>query len=79
MTDRATVIHNERIKLRAAWFNTMAASTFAVGVLAPIATSFYGFAADHVPVHTVIAGIVVWFGGALWLHRRAWGTLEELK
>jgi hypothetical protein len=74
-----TLIHNERIKLRANALNTMATSRFAIGVLAPIATSFYNLTSDHVPVHTVVIGIVLWFGAAWWLHQQATRVLEGLR
>lgn len=74
-----STVHNERVKLRANALNTMATSCFAIGVLAPIATSFYNLTSDHVPVHTVVIGIVLWLGSAFWLHQQARHVLEELK
>jgi len=74
-----SLIHNERVKLRATAINTMTTSCFAIGVLAPVATSFYNLISDRVPVHTVVIGIVFWFGVALWLHRQATTVLESLK
>jgi predicted tellurium resistance membrane protein TerC len=79
VTELGVLIHNERVKLRAAALNTMATSCFAIGVLAPIATSFYNLTADHVPVHTIVAGIVLWFGVAFWLHEQAKHALKGLK
>ena len=79
MSDLAVIIHNEQVKLRAAALNTMATSCFAIGVLAPIATSFYNLMADHVPVHTIVVGVVLWFAAALGLHSHARRALQELK
>jgi predicted tellurium resistance membrane protein TerC len=79
MSSLDVLIHNERVKLRAAALNAMATSCFAIGVLAPIATSFYNLTSDHVPVHTVVLGIVLWFAAATLMHRRARHALEELK
>jgi predicted tellurium resistance membrane protein TerC len=79
VTERATIVHNEQVKLRAAALNTMATSCFAIGVLAPIATSFYNLTSDHVPVHTVVLGIVLWMAAAVGLHRQAIRMLEGLK
>jgi predicted tellurium resistance membrane protein TerC len=79
MNDLTIVIHNERVKLRAGALNTMATSCFAIGVLAPIATSFYNLISDHVPVHTVVLGIVLWMAAAIGLHQQATRALEGLK
>jgi predicted tellurium resistance membrane protein TerC len=72
-------IHNGRVKLRAGALNTRATSCFGVGALAPLASAFYNLIADHVPVHTIVIGIVFWFGAAIFLHRQAARTLEGLK
>jgi hypothetical protein len=41
-----SLIHNERIKLLAVALNTAATSSFAIGVLAPMAAAFYNFGAN---------------------------------
>ena len=41
MTDIATTIHNERIKLSATWLNGLSVATFAVGGLAPWFSALY--------------------------------------
>jgi hypothetical protein len=79
VSDVSIIVHNERVKLRASTLNTMATSCFSIGVLGPIAASFYNITSDHIPVHTVVVGIVLCFGTAFWLHQRAWGILEGLK
>ncbi len=74
-----SLVHNERVKLRAVALNTMATSCFAIGVLAPIATAFYNLSVDHIPVHTVVLGVVLWMSAAILLHRQAVQVLEGLQ
>jgi hypothetical protein len=79
VTGVGILVHNERVKIRAGALNTMATSCFALGVLAPIATSFYNLTFDHVPVHSIVLGIVLWMATAIGLHQQATRTLEGLK
>jgi hypothetical protein len=74
-----TLIHNERIKLRANALNTAATSCFALGVLAPTAAAFYNVASDHVPVHIAVIGIVLWFEIAYYLQTGAQACLKGLR
>jgi Na+/melibiose symporter-like transporter len=37
-----SLIHNERVKLTAIWFNTVAAATIVTGVIAPLAALVFG-------------------------------------
>lgn len=74
-----SLVENERIKLTAGALNTVATTSFAVGVIAPVAGAFYSLAADHVPVHVVVIGVVLWSGTALFLHRQARRVLGGLR
>lgn len=37
-----SLVHNERTKLTATWFNTLATALIAAGTFAPLAALFYG-------------------------------------
>ena len=37
-----SLVHNERTKLTAAWFNTLATALMAAGLFAPVAALLYG-------------------------------------
>ena len=39
------LVHNERTKLTATWFNTLAAAFIAAGAVAPLAAVLYGLSA----------------------------------
>jgi hypothetical protein len=74
----ANLRHNERIKLRAALFNTAAGSCFTVGVAAPVAAGvFYG--AGNISLRAILAGVIFWLLAAYALHRLAWRALGGLK
>lgn len=76
-----SLIHNERVKLLANVLNGAATSSFAVGVLAPIAAAFYSVAGTpRVSLVSIIAGAVIWLLLAIALHlaaRRVLGGLRE--
>jgi hypothetical protein len=60
-------IHNARVQLLATLLNTMAGSSFTVGVAAPIAASiFYGTTA--LPIGLIAVGVSIWLTIALMLH-----------
>jgi hypothetical protein len=44
----SNLIKNERIKLTAAWLNTLSGAATAAGAIAPLAATFYGVAAAPV-------------------------------
>ncbi|MGH6858408.1 MAG: hypothetical protein ACRECP_12445 [Methylocella sp.] len=76
-----SLVHNERTKLLANVLNGAATSSFAVGVLAPIAAAFYsGGGTTKVSLVTIIIGAVIWLLLAIALHlaaRRVLGGLRE--
>jgi hypothetical protein len=75
-----TLIRNEQTKLLAAALNTGATSSFAIGVLAPVAAAFYNVnGANHVPVEVLALGAVVWIGAACTLHLAARYVLKGLR
>lgn len=72
------VVHNERQKLRAALLNTVAGSSFAVGVLAPIAAAYYS-AASTPELWTIVLRVVMWLLTAVVLHPSADYILGALR
>ena len=73
------LIENERTKLTANALNTVAMTCIAVGVIAPVAGSFYSTEADHIPIHVVVIGVVLWGSAGLFLHRQARRVLKGLR
>jgi hypothetical protein len=71
-------IHNARITLLATLLNTMAGSSFTVGIAAPIAAAFfYNPAAARLT--NVVAGVAIWLIIAIVLHVLAQRVLGELR
>ena len=75
------MIHNERVKLLAALLNTMAGSSFTVGVAAPVAAAFfYSAGPANLRLPAVVAGATAWLVIASVLHiaaQRVLGGLRE--
>jgi hypothetical protein len=75
-----SLIANERIKLTAACVNTLAATTIATGVVAPLVAVVFGF-----PTAKPISSVGFAFGCAAWLllgvvlHLIARGILKRLQ
>ena len=73
------LVHNERTKLTAAWFNTLATALVAAGTFAPLAALLYGFSnatADRSSL-TVSAGVC--FVGGIALHLGGRALLRRLR
>jgi Na+/pantothenate symporter len=75
---QGTVVHNARITLFANLLNTMAGSSFTVGVVAPIAAVFFYNPAGLTRA-TVFAGAAVWFIATVVLHVAAQRVLGGLQ
>ena len=74
-----SLVHNERTKLLALAFNTAATSAFTVGVLAPVAATFYDLGTSRQSPRAVVLGAFLWLGASVVLHlaaRRVLGWLE---
>jgi hypothetical protein len=74
-----TVI-NERLKLLAAWFNTVAAAFLTTGVVAPIVAIIYGLAPKMLDPMLVFASSSICMlvsGGLHLLGRHILGALQE--
>ena len=74
------LVHNERVKLTAGWFNTLATALLAAGAFAPAAALFYGLSTPVIGAGfmfaTVLACIVIGVGLHL-LGVRLLGRLRE--
>jgi hypothetical protein len=72
-----SLVHNERTKLTATWFNTLATALLAAGVIAPVAALLYGLAdvrAERLIALAVVAvcgagGLCLHVAGRVWLRR----------
>ena len=71
-------IHNARVQLLANLLNTMAGSSFAVGVAAPIAASVF-YNATSLRVVTVVTGVAFWLVVGTVLHLLAQRVLRGLR
>jgi hypothetical protein len=70
-------VHNARIQLLATLLNTMAATSFTVGIAAPIAAGiFYG---QGIPLHAVEIGAILWAVPVVFLHGVAQIVLRGLR
>lgn len=75
-----SLVHNERTKLTAAWFNTLAAAIVAAGVFAPLAAILYGLSNSRAELLYVSALMLVCASAGLFLHwigRSILAGLEE--
>jgi hypothetical protein len=74
------LIHNERTKLMANWFNALAAALVTAGVFAPIVALFYRLSpvsADGSPLLLVTFGCIAGGVSLHWLGRALLGRLRE--
>jgi hypothetical protein len=75
-----SLVHNERTKLLANALNTGATSSFAIGVLAPMAAAFYNVGGGTPIRFAVLAvGTAIWILVAIGLHLAARETLKRLR
>jgi hypothetical protein len=74
-----SMIHNERTKLTANPFNTGATSCFTVGVVAPLAATFYNFRPIPVSLPRVVIGVAFWLAVAAIFYYTGRRILEDLR
>jgi hypothetical protein len=75
-----SLIHNERIKLTAAWFNALAAASVVTGFIAPLAAVVFGVQASGVvSIQTFATASVGWFLFGVGLHYIARRVLRRLR
>ena len=75
-----SLIHNERTKFTATWFNALGTAFIAAGMFAPLAALFYGLADLRIGRLTFVAVLTVCFAFGLFLHfagRLFLGRLRE--
>lgn len=74
-------VKTERIKLTAAYLNTMAGGFFTAGVAAPIAAAVFGISgpAGNLSALTVTVGALIFLAGSLALHAAARYILKGLE
>jgi hypothetical protein len=73
-------VRNERRKLTASWFNTIATALLAAGLFAPAASQIYGFGWNRVDQTLVLVSSAVCLAVSVGLHlmgRQLLGGLEE--
>ena len=74
-----SLVHNERVKLTAAWLNGMASAAVAAGVIAPLVAAFYGLTSVPVSTSGLLLGAVLWFAASGALHVAARHILGRLR
>ena len=79
MPDPEKLIHNERLKLTAAWLNMLSGASIAAGVIAPLVVRFYGVPSSTVPATLLYLGAALWFFGGIALHLTARRLLGKLR
>jgi hypothetical protein len=75
---QATQIHNARIQLLATLLNTMAGSSFTVGIAAPLAAMFF-YSPANLRFAPAIIGIIIWANVAGFFHLAARRILGDLR
>ena len=73
------LVHNERTKLTAAWFNTLATALVAAGTFAPLAALLYGFSSATAGRSSLAVSAGVCFVGGIALHLGGRALLRRLR
>lgn len=73
------VVHNERIKLTAAWLDRASTAALTVGVVAPLAAAYFGTAGLPLDRDLLRIGVVLWTLSAIGLHAAARQVLGRLR
>ena len=73
------LVHNERTKLTATWFNTLATALVAAGTFAPIAALLYGFSSTTIDRSFLTMSAGVCFVGGIALHLGGRVLLRRLR
>jgi hypothetical protein len=73
------LIHNERTKLTATWFNTLATALVAAGVFAPAAAFIYGFSTLPIGSVYILTPPLICFSLGFAIHYLARALLGRLR
>jgi hypothetical protein len=74
------LVHNERIKLTAAWLNTIGAATVVTGVIAPIVALVFGVSTpSRISSVAYLLAIAGWLTFGICLHMMARSVLGRLR
>lgn len=73
-----SVVRNEQTKLTAQAFDRASTACLTVGVIAPVAATFYNLGGNSVSLYTLIVGTLIWLGAAIALHWSARRLLRGL-
>jgi dipeptide/tripeptide permease len=74
------LIENERVKLTASWFNTVAAATIVTGVIAPLAAAVFAVpAAGNLSLRNFAIATMAWLILGTLLHLYARYLLRSLQ
>ncbi|BDA83442.1 hypothetical protein Sa4125_09840 [Aureimonas sp. SA4125] len=63
-----TLVRNEQTKLTAQAFDRASTACLTVGVIAPVAATFYNVGNSSVGLSTLVIGTSIWLGAAIALH-----------
>jgi hypothetical protein len=73
------LVHNERTKLTATWFNGLATALIAAGFFAPVAALFYGITELRIGLNGVITMALVCLLGGVFQHTIGRIVLKRLR
>lgn len=73
------LIHNERTRLTANWFNALAAALVTAGVFAPLAAFFYGVSQMPQDSPRLMLATIACFAGGAFLHAMGHSVLRRLR
>jgi hypothetical protein len=73
------LVHNERTKLTATWFNTLATALVTAGTFAPIAALLYGFSNTPADRSSLAVSAGICFVGGIALHLGGRVLLRRLR
>jgi Na+/melibiose symporter-like transporter len=74
-----SLVHNERTKLTASWFNGLATALVAAGLFAPLVAMAYGISDMRSGGPYIVVLMVGCVGGGLLLHWTGRGILRRLR
>jgi len=73
------LVHNERTKLTASWFNALATALLAAGVFAPAAAALYGISSFPLGRGLAVVILLGCMAAAVAIHLSAWLLLGRMR